>query len=268
MQLSWLSRPLIDYDFEARLVDRIAAKEAIAARLNPKQRRILLRYTRYGETYREISRREGLSVERVRQHHFRALDKLSAHLAKADRPQPTTRSTPPLGFDKAAFLRHMRGLITLRDTQERELFETERTRLERALEYEKEIHAPKPKQPAYHFVYNGQGYAPPPLPTNDALSAMAHEALRYLLQARPQYFCGTPWLGKWATSVVFTRDGGSVSEAVNSIVRELPATAHLSAFPVAIEQGTLGANATTPYASLRVTVMPDGWNLRFDVTWD
>jgi hypothetical protein len=55
---------------------------------------------------------------------------------------------------------------------------------------------------------------------------------------------------------------------VNSIVRELPAQARLSAYPVPIEKGTLGAYATTPYASLRVTVTPDGLKLRFDVTWD
>jgi DNA-binding CsgD family transcriptional regulator len=303
---------LIDYDFEARLVDRIAAREAIAAAgLTSKQRQVLRRYTRYGDTYREIASREGLSVERIRQHHLRSIDKLRAHLAKPDLPRPTTRNTPPPGFDKAAFLRHMRLLIELREQRalweqqeqarrereeieraaelEKREFERERNELTRLIAGEKTKYAPPPapsplpppkvkvpygpysSEQLYgptHTVINSPSYAPPPLPTEGFLGTLAGCALEYLLLARPQQFCGNPWLGKWATSVVFPRDGGSVSEGVNSIVRELPTHARLSAFPVPIEKGILGANATTPYASLRITVTPDGLKLRIDVTWD
>jgi DNA-binding CsgD family transcriptional regulator len=311
---------LIDYDFEARLVDRIAAREAIAAAgLTSKQRQVLRRYTRYGDTYREIASREGLSVERIRQHHRRSIDKLRAHLAKPDLPRPTTRNTPPPGFDKAAFLRHIRLLIELREQralwEQQEQARREREEIERAAELEKRefererdelarlIAGEKTKKPTplaptpfdsfttgppspslkiklpvqytvhpgyepTHTVYNSPSYAPPPLPTEGFLGTLAGCALEYLLLARPQQFCGNPWLGKWATSVVFPRDGGSVSEGVNSIVRELPTHARLSAFPLPIEKGMLGANATTPYASLRITVTPDGLKLRIDVTWD
>jgi hypothetical protein len=229
-----------------------------------------------------------------------AIRKLRRPLAFEGRDAPkspasrTTANTPPPGFDRAAFLRHMQGLIAereeraceqrARDEEEaRNWRKREREALDRIMRNEEQdgLFDPPPPPPSPKvrpqvqytyasppYVYNVPSYAPPQLPTQDGLCAMAHEALRYLLLARPQHFTGTPWLGKWATSVVFTRDGGSVSEAVNSIVRELPAQARLSAYPVPIEKGTLGANATTPYASLRVTVTPDGLKLRFDVTWD
>lgn len=306
---------MIDYGYEARLVDRIAANEAIAARLNPRQKRVLLRYTRYGETYREISQREGTSPERIRQLHLKALNKLRKPLdAEPLRvaAHRTTRNTPPPGFDKADFLRHMRLLIELREqraiwerqeqarrdreaieqeiARERDEFETERDELARLIAREKasaEASPPPPPPPpkskppipygpySYqqlygptHTVHNSPSYAPPPLPTQDRLCAIAHEALRYLLLERPQDFIGNPWLGKWCTSVIYTRDGGLVTEAVNNIVRELPAHARLSAYPVPIEAGVLGAHATTPYASLRITVTPDGLRIRLDVTWD
>ena len=46
---------LIDYGYEDRLVDRIAARKAIAARLTPRQRHVLSRCYHYGETYREVA---------------------------------------------------------------------------------------------------------------------------------------------------------------------------------------------------------------------
>ena len=298
---------MIDYDYEQRLVDRITANEA-AKKLSPRQRRILTRYVRYGETFAEIGRREGVVGGRIQQIHARAVRRLQKSLTSSEpvsvSPHRTTANTPPPGFDRSAFLRHMQGLITRREAQarlecqwreERDRLEREREELarKRAEDYarnwrQREREAldeimrpeevqgrfappppPRPAQPQYtHWVVNSPSYAPPPLPTRDELSRMAYSALQYLLLARPQHVMGTPWLGEWATSVVFTRDGGSVTEAVNSIVRELPSHAHLSAFPVPIENGVLGANATNPYASLRVTITPDGLRLRFDVTWD
>jgi hypothetical protein len=295
---------VIDYDFEERLVDRIALKEAIAARLTPRERRVLSRYTRYGETYREIGKHEGRSVERIRQIHQHSIRKLiyplriEGRTERKPQPQQTTRNTPPPGFDKAAFLRHMRWLIAkreeharyqcARDEEEaRNWRKRERDALDRIMRNEEKQGLfdppppPEPKPPPwtikqaleyvngpYHTVHNSPSYAPPPLPTQAALRDMAELALEYLLQSHSSYFAGLPQLGKWCTSVVFTRDGGQVSEAVNSIVRALPAHARLSSYPVPIEDGTLGAHATTPYASLRVTVTPDGLKLRFDVTWD
>ena len=313
---------MIDYGYEEWLVDRIAAREAIAARLTPRQRHVLSRCYRYGETYREVAARDGVSATRISQIHDRAMRLLRRGFADQPKiaavsPQQTTRDTPPPGFDKAAFLRHMRLLIELREQhaiwerqeeierrerEERhrrqvELYELETARLRKQNEFARERaelvrliagetakNAPPPPHPGDtlkiklpvqytvhpgHYVHNSPSYVPPPLPTLGVLNDIAQTALRYLLSARPfSAEDGTQTLGKWCTSVVFTRDGGEVSEAVNSIVRELPPHARLSAYPVPIDNGTLGAHATTPYASLRVTLTPDGLKLRFDVTWD
>ena len=282
---------LIDYGYEDRLVDRIAVNEAIAARLDPRQRRVLLRYHRYGETLEEVGRREGVTRERIRSVLGKSYDRLRTHLEKTGRPQPTTRTAPPPGFDKAAFVRHMRLLIELREQHTREWerreFEIERAEVARLVAGEAAKNAPslphlgntlKIKLPVQYTAhksdhsvnYSSPNYHPPPLPTLGDLNRIAHTALIYLLAGHPSMPLGgvSESLGKWCTSVVFTRDGGEVSEAVNSIVRELPAHARLSAYPVPIEDGTLGAHATAPYASLRVTVTPDGLKLRFDVTWD
>jgi hypothetical protein len=301
---------VIDYDFEERLVDRIAAREAIAARLTPRQRHVLSRCYHYGETYREVAARDGVSATRINQIHDHAVRLLCKGFANQPKiatasPQQITRNTPPPGFDKVAFLRHMRWLIAKREEQAREQRardeeearnwrKREREALDRIMRNEEQdglFDPPPPKPPAppswpstpslqirlpgqytvhpqqSYYVHNSPSYHPPSLPTLGDLNRIAHTALMYLFSARPQ-FDGTQTLGKWCTSVVFTRDGGEVSEAVNSIVRELPAHARLSAYPVPIEDGTLGAHATTPYASLRATVTPDGLKLRFDVTWD
>lgn len=323
---------MIDYGYEDRLVDRIAAREAIASRLTPRQRHVLSRCYHYGETYREVAVHDAVSATRISQIHDRAVRLLRIGFANPPkiaptRPQQATRDTPPPGFDKAEFLRHMRLLIELREQhaiwerqeearREREAaeqarreelarkarelgreqreFERERAELARLIAGETAKNAPPPPPfvpdsakapPGSHFNHlphlgdtlkiklpvqytvGSPSYHPPPPPTLGDLNRIAHAALMYLFSAHPQ-FDGTQTLGKWCTSVVFTRDGGEVSEAVNSIVRELPAHARLSAYPVPIEDGTLGAHATTPYASLRVTVTPDGLNLRFDVTWD
>ena len=313
---------MIDYGYEDRLVDRIAVNEAIA-RLDPRQRRILLRYHRYGETLEEVGRREGVTRERIRSVLGKSYHRLRAPLIEqpklsATKPAQTTRDTPPPSFDKAAFLRHMRLLIGLREQHaiwerqeearrarerierqreaERREFERERAELARLIAGETAKKAPpspfvpdsakappgshfshlphlgdtlKIKLPDQYYVHSSPSYHPPPLPTKDELCVMAYEALDYLLATLPyEPPTGGKELGKWCTSVVFTRDGGEVKEAVNSIVRELPFHALLSAYPVPIEHGTLGAHATTPYASLRVTVTPDGMKLRFDVTWD
>lgn len=291
---------MIDYDYEARLIDRIAIREVAAKRLRPREKRILGRLTRYGETYREVGEREGISPARVRQIHKVALRRIRSPLAFWERKtlnlpaSRTTADTPPPGFDRAAFLRHMEGLIAKREEQAREQRareedyarnwrKNERADLDQIMRNEERqgLFDPPPPPPPprpqlsirlpaqYNIhVYDSPSYTSPPLPTQVDLNVMAQRALDYLLLARPQQLMGTPWLGEWATSVVFTRDGGSVSEAVDRIVRELPPHARLSAFPVPVDQKVLGANATNPFASLRVTVTPDGLRLRFDVTWD
>jgi hypothetical protein len=283
---------VIDYDFEERLVDRIAAREAIAARLSPRQK-LVLRHYLCDETLDEIGRcdevaRTGqtgrpISRERIRQILIQSTNRLRAAFAEAPKlasakPLQTTRNTPPPGFDKAAFLRHMQGLIAKREEEARKQrdFEEqlarnwrkrEREALDRIMRNEEldGLFDPPPPKPVYHYALSPPR---PPPPTADDLSRIAHRALEYLLLTRPQYFAGTPWLGKWCTSVVFPVEGGVTTVAVDKINAEIPSHARLSAFPVEIPKGTTGANATTPYASLRVTLTDGGLQIRFDVTWD
>jgi hypothetical protein len=160
----------------------------------------------------------------------------------------------------------MRRLIELREQRATSDFERERAEVARLIAGETAKYAPSPApkpppEPIYHYDLS-------PPPTVDDLSHIAHRALEYLLLTRPQYYAGTPWLGKWCTSVIFPVEGGITTVAVAKINAEIPSHARLSAFPVEIPKGTTGANATTPYASLRATLTDGGLQIRFDVTWD
>jgi DNA-binding CsgD family transcriptional regulator len=112
-------------DVERGLIERIALKEAVALRLNQRQRRILCARLE-GYTFREISKKFGVSLERVRQIERFVLARLHAPklglidgvplpgppAAKRERRMLTER------FDGAAFLKHMEKLILLREQAE------------------------------------------------------------------------------------------------------------------------------------------------------
>lgn len=105
---------IADLSFEDRLLDRLALNEAARRWLNPRRRRIL-RCRGEGWTLREIAAREGVSVERIRQEELKSfviLRKPQAGLGTElwTPPKPAIITTPS-GFDRAAFISHMRFLI-------------------------------------------------------------------------------------------------------------------------------------------------------------
>lgn len=146
---------MIDWDFESRLIDRIAARELIAgARLDSRQQRVLVGYFRHGDTLREVGEHEGISPERVRQIIARIFRLV--HRVPADKASPHTRTVTPPGFDSAVFLRHMQALIARRAEEraiearvaferERFMFERERAALDHLIEAEQSPAAEKPK---------------------------------------------------------------------------------------------------------------------------
>jgi hypothetical protein len=97
---------------EDALIERIDARRAFATALgkqSERNRSILIDRWRSGCTFREIGIRHGVSCERVRQictRGFRDVDRALRQPALAP-----TLARPPPGFDKAAFLDHMRGVI-------------------------------------------------------------------------------------------------------------------------------------------------------------
>jgi hypothetical protein len=142
---------VIDYDFEERLIDRIALRESItAACLTPRQKQILRRHL-YGQTFAEIAEDEGRSIERVRQIYKQSVRKIRYSVCVKN-----------AGFDKAAFLKHMQGLVQERDRYEQEHLETERAELERMLAGELEPEPPPKPKPS-----------PPPFPIRITLNVSA-----------------------------------------------------------------------------------------------
>lgn len=138
---------LADYTFEDQLIDRIAVRQLCATQLTARQQRVLSRVYRYGDTYKDIGKLEGVSGTRIMQLHDKALRRLRHH-ARLPRLMPlprvaVTRKVPPPGFDKAEFLDHMRGLIRLRSEQEARAFETEML----ATKYLADLAQPAPPPP-------------------------------------------------------------------------------------------------------------------------
>jgi hypothetical protein len=297
------------WDYERQVIDRIAIREA-AATLTPRLRRVMAQYYHRGETLEEIGQRENVGRERIRQLLEKGERRMRVALAgpkitKAAQLQ-TTATTPPPGFDKAAFLAHMRGLRDWEATRKLREFEAERRRLAEMLEEERrsrdyaekltdkakaahpvgKIQFKLPAQytignqaytapPATSFHYHdgatafpGTYYGHPPPLTEAEMVVKADWALRLFLLSRRPATAGVPWLGKWATRVQYPRDGGQIGEAVAQLARDIPQHARLSAFPLAIPEGVKGAVATNSWASVRVLASADDLMLVVDATWD
>jgi len=296
------------WDYERQLIDRIAIREA-AATLTPRLRRVMAQYYHRGETLDEIGQRENVGKERVRQLLEKGESRIRARLEgpqiiKAAPLQTTAQAFPP-GFDKAAFIAHMRGLKDWEATRKAREFEQERRRLAEMLEEERRrrgmadklveayaktkgltphiklpvqytvgsqtYNAPAPT--AYHFhdgatAFPGQKYHHPPPLTHAEMVTKADWALRLFLLSRRPTAPGVPTLGKMATRVQYPRDGGQIGEAVAQLARDIPPTALLSAHPFELPEGVKGAIATNSWASLRVLASKDDLLLFVDATWD
>jgi hypothetical protein len=297
------------WEYEQRLIDRIAIREA-AATLTPRLRRVMVGYYHRGETLEEIGNREGCHKERIRQLLQKAERKMCAAVAspkiKAGHQLQTTARTPPPGFDKAAFLAHMRGLRDWEATRKLREFEEERGRLAEMLEEERRSrdYAEKltakakaahpvgkiqfkhpveytigdqaytaPPATSFHYhdgatAFPGTYYGHPPPLTEAEMVVKADWALRLFLLSRRPATAGVPWLGKWATRVQYPRDGGQIGEAVAQLARDIPQHARLSAFPLAIPEGVKGAVARNSWAAVRVLASADDLMLVVDTTWD
>jgi hypothetical protein len=296
------------WDYERQLIDRIAIREA-AATLTPRLRRVIASYYHRGETLEEIGQRANVGRERIRQLLETAERRMRGKLAdqKIGRSAPPliTANTPPIGFDKAAFLAHMRGLKDWESNRKAREFAQERARLAEMLEVERsrraydeklKTHAgltkgltPHIKLPvqytvgsqtynapaptAYHYhdgatAFPGQKYYHPPPLTHAEMVTKADWALRLFLLSRRPTTAGVPWLGQMATRVQYPRDGGQIGEAVAQLARDIPPTALLSAHPFELPEGVKGAIATNSWASLRVLASKDDLLLFVDATWD
>ena len=155
---------MIDYDFENRLVERIALREIIAAaNLDPRQKRVLRRHS-CGDVFAEIGRQEGITGARANQIYHRAIEKIRHRRSPvlSPKPRPEQPSTP--SFDKAEFLEHMQRLIVAREVRERDGFDREVHRLN-------------------HLLRAEFGPPPAPPPTLADLLAMQAEAERQRQEA-------------------------------------------------------------------------------------
>ena len=258
-------------DYEDALVDRIAVREAAAA-LTPRQRRIVGRLWRHGDTCSEIAEREGVSSARIHQINDRAITLMRDHVTAGRRPwQPDAPYRPPpktFTFDKAAFLAHMRGLKQFQARREQELIDTEREILDGMLARERNEHGgakqPTPpqlpgnslkiklpvsysvggssiataKNPTDYTAIGWQGteyYPPKPKKLGPyELAYLAETALRHFLALRRPLYAGLPWLGKWATRVTMPFPEGVIATAVDALHRDMPADAQLSACPFVV----------------------------------
>lgn len=234
---------------------------------------------------REVGQHEGVTPERIRGIRNRAEDKLRARIA-AEPLKPTARRTPPPGFDKQAFLRHMQGLIARREAEARETFERERAALDRMLE--SEAAPPKPTKPTPPPWVTPPYIPPTPVPhvpaasphqavepwfdpartpTPSDLRCIAQYALGYLGAIRPR----TPpvsTLGAHAAHVISARDADAIAAAMQSLSRAIPATARLSACLMAVPEDLLGASLATVVGAMRVVSMAKGQQVSIEVTYD
>jgi len=151
------------WDYEQRLIDRIAIREA-AATLTPRLRRVMAQYYHRGETLEEIGNRENVGKERIRQLLEKGERRMRVALAGPKittvPPLQTTAQTFPPGFDKVAFLAHMRGLKDWEATRKLREFEQERRRLAEMLEEERRSRDYAAKVAAIHEAKAKAGVPP------------------------------------------------------------------------------------------------------------
>ena len=264
-------------DYETHLVDRISVRE-LAAALTPRERRILCRYFRHDETLREAGQREGISPARTAQIIERSIQRMRTAAARVplrvDPPLRARALPPPTGFDKAAFLRHMRGLVERRDAQESRALTAEREFLDRLLHDEA---IPKPPKPLGGTVYwpdePTEQYVEPwfdlsRTPSLGDLRCIAQYALGYFVAACRPSRAGLQAIGKMTTRVVCRRTADMVAAALQAVKREIPATAQLSACLLDVPEDLLAVVLGCPFVALRLGSVEDGKKVSIEVTWD
>jgi hypothetical protein len=249
---------------EDDLILRLDVNRAIATRLRPREREIVRDYCRYGRTFLETGALHGLSIERTRQLYARAERRLRVALAE---PQQVSRNSRlPIGFDRAAFLRHMRGLIALREERRSREFEDDYALVAGLLQHEREKKrpaAPPPPPP------------PPPLPqplnahSEAALTRVASTALDAFMALLNPTEEGSETLGAMFTTYTFDCfDSASVRNAVRIMRAAMPASVRLSRWIMPIPPGMCGAVVANEYACVRALSVGAALQTRLDITWD
>lgn len=260
---------MIDWDFEARLIDRIAVREA-AARLELRERRVLRRRFIYGDSLEDLGERERVSRVRINQIENRAIGKLRDRLAE------------PPSFDRAAFLRHMQGLIERRETWARVMFAKERASLERLIEREDGPPPPPPPKPAppigstfgtwYHPPQPQQTvepwFDPARQPTLGDLRCIAQYTLGYFVASRRPMHDGSSSVGKMTTRVLCPRDADAIATAMMQVKAAIPHSARLSAALLDVPKDILAVTLGCPFVALRVASVEEGKRVSIEVTWD
>ena len=238
---------MIDYDFEDRLIERIDARKLISTRLNPRQKHMLCRAVRYGETLREIGEPLGIGGARVGQIVNKAWDKLTnSGVVK-----------PPRTFDKAEFTAHMRGLIKRRVDVEAWAAKWEAEReAERAAERAK----PPPPPPRV--------WSTPAVSQPWRIYKIALYVLGYFRAARNLEQIGLLTPGTKIGRIECERDDDAIAAALMKFARELPPAARLSAYPLQFFKEPPMACAESPFFATRVITSADGRRLAIEMTWD
>ena len=248
---------MIDYDFEDRLIERIDARKLIAARLNPRQKHMLCRAIRYGETLREIGEPLGIGGARVGQIVNKAWD----NLTNSGVVEPFARApgTPP-GFNNAEFTAHMRGLIKARVDADAWAAKWEAEReAERAAERAK---PPPPPPPPPRVWSTPADYQP------SRIYKIALYVLGYFRAARNLEQFGLLTPGTKIGRIECERDDDAIAAALMKFARELPPTARLSAYPLQFFKEPPMACAESPFMATRVIASADGRRLAIEMTWD
>lgn len=283
---------MIAGDYEQRLVDRIAARTLIRSRLDPRQQRLLCQRVRHDATLKELGGAEGLSTERVRQIIAKALRTLQSgarRLPVGRAPPPLPPAAAPVGFDRAAFLRHMRDLIVRREIAEQEVFARERAELDGLLRREEQEPKPKPKpkQPIWPAsvatpqpVFPSWVFLPPqsksgplqsvepwfdrsqPL-TNAHAQQIAIYALAYLVAARRPFQSGLRHVGSAVRRIVCARTADAIAAALKGFSDALT-SARLSAVPI----DEPGVAVACVYAALRLASVDEGQSVMITISWD
>lgn len=280
---------MIAGDYEQDLVDRIAARTLIRSRLDLRQQRLLCQRFRHDATLKELGGAEGLSTERVRQIIAKALRTLQSgarRLPVGRAPPPLPPAAAPVGFDRVAFLHHMRDLIVRREIAEQEVFARERAELDGLLRREEQEPKPKPKPPIWPAsvatpqpVFPSWVFLPPqskpgpqsierwfdlsqPL-TNEHARQIASYALTYLIAAQRPSQSGLRHVGSAVRRIVCARTADAIAAALKGFSDALT-SARLSAVPI----DEPGVAVACVYAALRLASVDEGQSVMITISWD
>lgn len=298
---------MIDWTFEERLHERIDARRLIEQRLTPRQRHIVRRTYRYGETLGEIAKQDGVTTARVWQILKTSLSRLRHVPEQAVVVRPgrhDLRGTPPPGFDWEEFRRHHAQLIRRREAEAATVFEDARRELDNLLESE----APKPA-PAYVYKPKSEPtlwYDPAPLkpvlkpwqapiwdpqplepaapqkwpgnvepwfdlarmPTAQDLAQLAFYAINYFSAiCSPLPEASSAKTGT-GVRIECPRTADAVATYLQRAAREIPPDVRFLRSALPVPDGVLGASVGSRWVAMRVCSMKSGQWVSIEIGWE